>query len=66
MRDFVVLPLSPLLEFFGEVALTPFGSDEDCAPKAEKIVRWLEDHDLSDAYLGTPLVPEQIDGNVCE
>lgn len=40
-EDLVVLSRTALLEFFGEMALTPFAADDDCAPKAARILEWL-------------------------
>jgi hypothetical protein len=54
-REFVVLPMDALLEFFGEVALPPWiehgeviGTAIDCAPIATRISEWIAAHDLAD------------------
>ena len=60
-RDFVVLPREALFEFFGAVALPPGAChtpDTDCAPIAQRIIEWVEFHDLSDVYLGGTVDPQ--------
>lgn len=55
-KEFVVLPRHALFEFLGEIALPPWedeqgeiiGSRIDCAPIADRITRWVDEHDLSD------------------
>lgn len=49
-REYVILPASALLEFFGMMALTPFGESANCAEKAEQIVQWIKEHDLAGLY----------------
>lgn len=53
--EYVVLPRAALFEFFGEMALPPWpdreghyclGGSTPCAPLAEKIVRWVEAHEI--------------------
>lgn len=59
--DFVVLPRTALLEFFGAVALPPWpdgsggycGGGVDCAPLAQRIIDWVDEHDLSDVHIGS-------------
>lgn len=59
--DYVVFPKVAFFEWMGEAALPPWpdkdghhvlGGDVDCAPLAERIVRWVEENDLSNVVLG--------------
>jgi hypothetical protein len=57
-QDFLVLPRDSFLEFMGQVALPPYGPDNDlggdldCSVIAGQITDWLDRHDLSDLYFG--------------
>ena len=58
-NDFYVLGREALLLFLGEMALPPWEEDGvwiggkiDCAVIASRITEWLDEHDLSDVYLG--------------
>ena len=46
--EYVILPRTALFEFFG--SLLPTG-DVDCAPVAERIIKWVESHDLTGAVI---------------
>jgi hypothetical protein len=48
--DYVTFPRTALFEFFG--SLLP--SDVDCAPIAERIIKWVESHDLTGAVIEVP------------
>ena len=58
-REFVVLPRDALFVFLGEVALPPWtdtdgsviGSAIDCAPIVDRLIAWVDEHDLADVLL---------------
>jgi len=63
---YVMLPRRALFEFFGEVALPPWyeadgtkiGGSIDCAPIAQRVIDWIEMHDVSGG--AGPLGPTKV------
>lgn len=56
-RDVYILEKEALLQLLGAMALPPWQDDSgtwiggniDCAPLADRIVKWLAEHDLSNS-----------------
>lgn len=56
--EYVIVHRDALFEFFGQMALPPWrdergkllGGGINCAPIAEQITKWVDDHDLSSLY----------------